>query len=214
LSIQDSQKSGQNKWRVGITSRESLNLFLEGARRFREIKPDIAFDIVEDNVKPILKMLEVGDLDMAVLVLTKVSEVQDHWELLMKEELFLAIPKGGDFQGKTSELRDLTNRKVILAKKGTAFRAREEEILEQAKVVPHIAFEINNIEAVKELVSNGLGFSFIPESMAKDQDAISYLSINPPAYRYHVLGLMKEQIHKETHKDWISVLKDIANGKD
>ncbi|MBW8383694.1 MAG: LysR family transcriptional regulator [Youngiibacter sp.] len=211
LSIQDSKISGRNKWRIGITSRESLNLFLEGARRFREIKTDIVFDIVEDNVRPVLKMLEAGNINMAILTLTDRDEVKEHWELLKKEEILLAIPKGTTFQGESDGLKDLSRYKFILAKQGTAFRALEDAILIQAGVTPQIAFEINNTEAVKELVMGGLGFSFIPASTAKAQDSIEYFSINPPVYRYHVLGFNGGKLQKEPLEVWISILKDVAD---
>jgi DNA-binding transcriptional LysR family regulator len=211
LKIQDSRISERNKWRIGITSRESLNLFLEGARRFRDIRPDIVFDIIEGNVRPVLKMLEAGDINMAMLTLTDQYDVNGHWELLMKEEILLAIPKRTAFQGESDGRKDLSGCKLILAKQGTAFRALEDAILVQAGVIPQIAFEINNIEAVKELVSDGLGCSFIPASMAQTQDSIEYIFIDPPVYRYHVLGFNEEKLQKEPLDAWISILKDAAD---
>ena len=211
-SIQENRKEGRRKWKVGITSRESLNMFLEGAKRFQELEPDIVFDIVEGNVKPIMKMLEEGELHMAILVLSKESEVKDNWELLKAEEVFLAIPKD-ELCKAGNELQGFANSKVILAKKGTAFREFEEEILQLAHIDPQIAFEINNIEAVKELVSSGLGFSFIPASMVEKEDAISYQALNPPTFRYHVLGLGKVLVHKKPLECWITILKDIGSDK-
>lgn len=198
------------KWRVGITTREGLNLFLEGARRFQENDPGVAFDIIEGNVIPISKMLEEGDLQMAIIVVAKANEIKSDWELLKREEIFLAIPNDWILKEDSVDIRDFAERKAILAKKGTAFRAMEEEILKSAGIDPEIAFEINNIEAAKDLVSGGAGFSFIPESMVSDRDAILYISFEPPDYRYHLLGLGKEKIGKEILNRWISILKEIS----
>jgi DNA-binding transcriptional LysR family regulator len=212
-SIQDSRISGRRKWRIGITSRESLNLFLDAARKYREIEPDVAFDIVEHNVRPALKMLDDGDLDMAILVLSSQSEIRDGWKLLKREEVLLAAPKEAVFPGDTVGLKSIPGRRFILAKKGTAFRALEEAILGQARVIPQITFEINNVEAVKDLVSGGLGFSFIPSSSAQAQDPIEYIHLDPPVYRYHVLGFNEEKLQTDSIDGWISILKDIADGK-
>lgn len=206
-NISDLRRNGTVQWRIGISSREGMHLFLTAASQFQQIHPEVSFDIVEGNVKPIMKMLDERTLQMAVLVL---SQEDPKWDLLKKEEILLAVPKVFSKDKMVNGLPKGWDKKMILAKRGTAYRQLEDDILDKLSLNPKVVCEINNIEAVRELVAGNMGSSFIPKSLAREGDGILYGSLHPKIYRYHVVCIGKKHKRTPILDEWICTLQRIA----
>lgn len=59
-------------------------------------------------------------------------------------------------------IEDFDNKVLILTQKNCTFHSMIDNLFKQAQVHPHSLLQINNIEAIKQLVVSGLGITIMP----------------------------------------------------
>lgn len=149
---------------VGFPSSLATYILPTALSAFRNEYPDIRFKL---NQRPYYDLIEAvikGELNFALLapVPTEGSEVRG--EILFTEKIVALLPMSHPF-AKESVLRlsQLREDNFILFPKGYILREMVEKACQQLGFTPTVSFEGENIDAVKGLVSAGLGVSLVPE---------------------------------------------------
>ena len=120
------------------------------------------------------RAVEHGDLELGIVTLPLQPSPVLHTKLVWPDPLCVIVGKSHPLaQNKHLTLKQLSDHKAVLPARGTFTR----EIIEQAFVKHHVDVNINlstnYLETIKMLVSVGLGWSVLPESMlSKDIKAI------------------------------------------
>ena len=84
-------------------------------------------------------------------------------ETLLSEQISVATSPMHPFCTKDHiTINDFINQVLILTQKNCSFRSMIDTLIKQAQIHPHAIIEINNIEAIKQPVANGLGITIIP----------------------------------------------------
>jgi DNA-binding transcriptional LysR family regulator len=85
------------------------------------------------------------------------------WERLLEEPLLLAVPpKHHLARRRQAQLADVADEPFILLRRGYALRETTEQLCAEAGFTPRIAFEGEEVETLRGLVTAGLGVSLLP----------------------------------------------------
>lgn len=139
--------------------------------RFLLNHPNADISMSVANTKELLKKLDSGDIDFAILE-------GDYPETLYAHKSYVTEPfipicsKDYSFAKEPTTISDLTSERLLVRESGSGTRS----ILEHALLNYHISFEdfpntitIGNMNAIKEMVIAGCGISFLYESAVRKE---------------------------------------------
>ena len=209
---------------VGTTPFRSVTLMPTVLAKFKEIYPGIHIIIDEQETNVLKEAEEKGEFDLCVLTLP-VDEKKFAYELIMEEEVVIAIPKD-------SELNDILKRHVI-KKDGCKYEAIDFRLLEGQEFVMitesqimqrtlnnlcldsgievKTAAVVKSLESQIEMVRKGVGIALVPTGVCKvDDGKVSYYSLLQEVQRRKVVVVYrKEQYLSAVEKDLIDVMKSL-----
>jgi DNA-binding transcriptional LysR family regulator len=172
IEMEDISQMRKGKLVVGslpITGSHILPLVLP---EFQHRYPEIEIVLTEETTSRLEQLTAHGQTDLSVLSLP-LSEPSLHGEVLLEEEIFLAVPPAHALSRELGEhgeevpLERFKDEPFIVLKRGQGFRQISLDLCRQAGFTPNIVFESSNIETAQSLVAAGMGVAFIPEMVAR-----------------------------------------------
>jgi len=184
LAIEDSRRAIKNlsgevsgSLRIGTSHHIGLHRLPPVLRAFTRNYPEVDLDIEFMDSEDACRAVEHGELEMGIVTLPLQASPRLKTQRIWPDPLAVMVGKGHPLY-KTRQLsfQQLAEHKAVLPARGTFTR----EIIEQAFARQHVQVDIslstNYLETIKMLVSVGLGWSVLPESML-DKD-ISALTVH------------------------------------
>ena len=148
---------------LGATKTVGSYLLPQALAGYLSHNPDTDVHITMDNTQVLLNELDQGKIDCA---LVEGSFDKDQYDfLLYTVESFVAVAKTGyAFKRKIRNIEDLLDERLIIREAGSGTRNILESYLERHNLVvsdfSHVT-ELNNVTAIKELVKQGAGITFL-----------------------------------------------------
>ena len=151
---------------IGTSHHIGLHRLPPVLRAFTKAYPDVELDIHFMDSEEVCRAVEHGDLELGIVTLPLQPAPVLQTKLIWPDPLSVIVGKGHPlYAQKQVTLKQLAEHKAVLPARGTFTR----EIIEQAflknKVSVNISLSTNYLETIKMLVSVGLGWSVLPESM-------------------------------------------------
>ena len=151
---------------IGLPPSLSKRVAVPLTRRFREQLPEAQLTLTEGFSLVMLDALRSGRVDMAVLYDPPASPDIER-ELLREESLALlsseasrqALAKPLKLRVSLSALAELP---LILPSRPNAFRLALESSMGQIGLAPRIVLEVDGLNAIVDLVREGMGFGVLP----------------------------------------------------
>jgi len=176
--INDIQELKKGRISLGTIDAASIYVLPEVFRIFRELYPGIEINLEIAATYPLFRELEKGELDLVVgtlpLDLTSDYEVYD----IFSEPMVFICPREHPLTDKAGvEPQDLEQYPFILFRKGSVTRGIIEKELNSKGVAPDVSMAIDSQEAIKHLVSSGLGLSVLPMKTVEYEIKTGELSI-------------------------------------
>ncbi|MBF7096639.1 LysR family transcriptional regulator [Alkalibacter mobilis] len=203
---------------LGITSQWGLKMMTEIISKFKDRFPNVTLEIIEDNVIPITKLIHSEKVDLALMAANDCSEFGDQCEILRREEVVFALPNSHKFCAlHRDDLKDISQNELkelfkddsfILSKQGSTIRFIADKILKMNNFVPDTVCEMNSMVAVREMVSKGIGVSFIPSTCAEPNHNVTYFSFSPKVFRYNIIAYRKNLVLNNPEKYLINLFKN------
>ncbi|MDT3444531.1 MULTISPECIES: LysR family transcriptional regulator [unclassified Pseudofrankia] len=131
---------------------------------FRGSYPLIRFELHEQGEAGLLGMLLDAGVD---LVFTSDDPVHPQvcWRRLLIEPLRLVVPERHRLAGrKRIRLAEIAGEAFILPRKGYGLRTHTERLCREAGFTPRVAFEGEDVDTLRALVTAGLGVALLPPS--------------------------------------------------
>ncbi|MBI1425342.1 MAG: LysR family transcriptional regulator [Gammaproteobacteria bacterium] len=173
LEIEDSTRAIRNLsgdisglLSIGTSHHIGLHRLPPVLRAFTKAYPEVELDIHFMDSEEACRAVEHGELELGVVTLPLQAAPVLQTKLVWPDPLCVIVGKGHPLaQQKQLSFKQLAEHKAVLPARGTFTR----EIIEQAfgkhRVHVNISLSTNYLETIKMLVSVGLGWSVLPESM-------------------------------------------------
>lgn len=135
---------------------------------FRARYPDVRFQLKQGTYHGLIESVIKGDIDMALLgPLPRQEKVKG--EILFTEKVVALLPVNHYLaERKELSISQLKNESFVLFPKGFVLRDIIVNACLQNGYHPQVSFEGEDIDAIKGLVSAGLGMTLIPEMTIMD----------------------------------------------
>lgn len=179
--------------------------------------PDMKFHMSVANTQALLERLNTGELDF--IVVEGLFDKSEYDSTLFSLEKFIPVcsPKS-EFADKEVGLQEMTRSRLILRERGSGTREILENILQKNNFSLQAfekVIEIGNMAAIKKMVSNGLGITFLFEVAAKKELEDGSLSpVNIPGFfeqREFNFVLLKNSFFRERYMIIYELLKQAFN---
>jgi DNA-binding transcriptional LysR family regulator len=149
---------------IGVTSLTAGYVLSDILSRFRRAQPQVEVSALEDTGEYLEHLLIGGELDVAVMMVSNLSNSQAlHSEILTISPFRLWLPLGHKLGARESiEIEDLAEEPQIVLDvdemQGEAMR-----LVSSFPTRPRIAFRTRSVEAVRSLVASGAGVALLPD---------------------------------------------------
>ncbi|KUG02776.1 transcriptional regulator, lysr family [hydrocarbon metagenome] len=170
-------------------------------KHFIQKYPQVEISLKFGSVKGIHEQLQNNTVDVAFFLTREVSYPDLIIETLVTEPVVVVISPDHPFASRTSvDIREFEDQDLVVTQENCTYRAMIDEYLVEAKVHPRSHIEINNIQAIKQLVMSGLGITILPRISVEYEIAQNLLLEIP--WTEHPLPVYTQIAY---HKDkWLS----------
>src|SRR5690606_28856024 len=165
----------------------ALNSMAGGAlKRWFELYPDIEIYIEPGSSKSLYTRIQEGSLDAAILV-HPLLDIPKHLEqrIIRQEPLVLVTP--ADLDG-SDPLATLKTQPYICYDRNVYGGKLADDYLRELQIRPQIRLELDGIDSIGKLVSDGLGVSLLPDTKTLNtgEDGVRIWPLPPPVPKRHI----------------------------
>ena len=175
LEVMDLSGTPRGKVVVGVTPTVSALLITPLVEISRETYPDIILNIVEGLSEEVMRKLDDKTLDIG-FTYNPNAVFGIATEPLLIEDLYLVRCRG-DYPGFV-DFGDVCNERLVLPSKGFGLREQIETGARERGLSIDVAFEVNSVAAMRELVEDGVCSTVLPYGALKKSVAAGRLSIS------------------------------------
>lgn len=145
---------------------------------FQKSYPKVRFEFQSCNVHTLAQELGAGTIDLAFLLTESVQAATVQTQVLGFEELVLVTHPENPLAGKTSvSTQDLRGQVLLYARTDCDYPLQFKKMLADEKIRLANSLEFNSVEAVKQCVMAGLGFTLLPAIAVRREVESHALSI-------------------------------------
>lgn len=175
--------------------------------------PDLQLHVHEDQTDRLLEALADGSIDLAVLALP-LKDARVQVQPLYREDFVLAVPPSHPWSGSTKvRVADLRDQQLLFLESGHCLRDQTVDIC-LSSGIEH-AGESNaraaSLSTIVQLVSAGLGMTFLPETAVKVETRGAHLGVarfaGPAPGRQIVLVHRRSSTRTEEFEDFAEILR-------
>lgn len=146
-------------------------------KTFRETFPKVELQVVESRTSNLVADVVAHRLDLVVATYTESNPLVDV-TTLVDEELFAILSVHDPLAGRAEiDLHELSDRPFIVPEPGFGLRAILWDSCRQAGFTPHIAQEMQSLQAIKGLVEIGMGVSLAPRMVVEQEERLNLLRV-------------------------------------
>ena len=184
--------SGKKRLRLRIGATKTIGdyVLIDAIKDYLH-DPSHELSLVVDNTKHLLQMLDENRLDFAIIEGTFSKTKYDSY--LLRMEPFVGIcAKNHPLCGKHIPIEDLLKETIIVREEGSGTRRIfEERLIASGYELSDFSREISisSFGAIKALVADGIGLSFLYHSVVSQDDAIGTFTVDglTEPHAFHVV---------------------------
>ncbi|WP_085488156.1 LysR family transcriptional regulator [Paraburkholderia susongensis] len=182
--------------RVGAIASAQVSLLADALARFRDDRPGWRIRVVPGVSLGLLGQVDSGELDLAVIIkppFALPSELE--WRTLAAEPFVLLAPKKLARSGRS--WRELLRSEPFIRYDRTSFGGRlVERFLRRARLAVHDAIELDELQAIVQLVARGMGVALIPDTagLGKWPASVTALELGDATFQREI-GLVQRPRH-------------------
>jgi DNA-binding transcriptional LysR family regulator len=189
--------------RVGAIASAQVALLADALARFRDDRPGWRIRVVPGVSLGLLGQVDSGELDLAVIIkppFALPSELE--WRTLVTEPFVLLAPKAlarGKAKGNDTarSWRELLRTEPFIRYDRTSFGGRlVDRFLRRSRLNVHDVIELDELQAIAQLVARGIGVALIPNSagLGKWPASVVALELGEATFQREI-GLVQRPRH-------------------
>lgn len=166
--------------RIGAIASVQHDLLVDALGRFRAVYPDVRVRIVPGVSLSLLGQVDAGEVDMAVLIRPPFALPPElGWQRLLSEPVVLAMPQAMPL----APWRDVLATQPFIRYDRASFGGRVVDIfLKKHRINVHEAVELDEIDAIANLVRHGLGVALLPQLRGLDLAGLRLVPLGEHAF--------------------------------
>ena len=130
--------------------------------QFREDHPQVRFRLEQSDDALGSSLVSGGRIDLEFTA-RRPRNPAVHWERLLTQPLFLALPGGHRLAGQQEvHLAEVADEDFVMLRQTWALRVLSDELCAAAGFVPRVAFEGDDLPVIRGFVAAGLGVAIVP----------------------------------------------------
>ncbi|MGG0569889.1 LysR family transcriptional regulator [Priestia megaterium] len=155
--------------KIGFPTSLASHLLPTIISAFKEEHPNVAFHLRQGSYKFLIESVKKRDINIAFLGPVPVEDQSIEGHILFTENLLALVPSHHPLAERDNiRLRDLRNEDFVLFPKGFILHKMAFDACKQAGFMPNISSEGEDLDAIKGLVSAGIGVTLLPESTVSE----------------------------------------------
>lgn len=153
---------------------------------------EVTFQFTQGVKDDLLQKLAAGHIDLAIAGSYDAPGVQK--ATLLTQEIYLIMPKTNPLSAReTLSIADLRSETFIFPKSSSGLREVLDRAFAEAGVIPHIAFEAEECNAMAAFVATGAGLAFVPRMPSVRENVSVHHVADPPLRRDIALLWMRSR---------------------
>ncbi|MEK3906323.1 LysR family transcriptional regulator [Oceanobacillus sp. FSL K6-0127] len=196
---------------IGFPSSLASNMLPTSISAFRDQHPNVKFKLKQGTYYELVEAVKKSEINMALLGPIPQNEPKLKGTILFSENMVALLPVRHPLANEPGiKLNQLRKDSFVLFREGFILRNVVVEACNQLGFQPRVSFEGEDIEAIKGLVSAGLGVTLIPEITLIDHlphGTVKVPIINPNVSRTVGVMISAERSLLPTEKRFYEFLK-------
>ncbi len=170
--------------RIGAIASVQQGLMVDALGRFRAVYPDVRVRLVPGVSLSLLGQVDAGEVDMAVLIRPPFTLPPElGWQRLTTEPVVLAMPDSMP----VAPWREVLATQPFIRYDRASFGGRVVDIfLKKHRLNVHEAVELDEIEAIANLVRHGLGVALLPQLRGLDMTGLRLVPLGAEAFHREI----------------------------
>lgn len=155
--------------RIGFPSSLAGNTLPQMIAAFKKYHPDVNFHLRQGSYPFLTKGVKKREVDLALIGPVPTKDPDIHSDILFMENVVILLPDTHPLADQSSlALHQLAKDSFVLFPKGYVLRKIVEDACLKAGFRPFIPYEGEDLDAIKGLVSAGIGITILPELLLVD----------------------------------------------
>ncbi|APA87354.1 LysR family transcriptional regulator [Paraburkholderia sprentiae WSM5005] len=163
--------------RIGAIASAQVSLLADALARFRDDRPGWRIRVVPGVSLALLGQVDSGELDLAVIIKPPFAPPSElEWRPLVAEPFVLLAPKKLARGGRS--WRELLRSEPFIRYDRASFGGRlVDRFLRRARLGVRDAVELDELQAIVQLVARGMGVALIPDTAGLDKWPASVVAL-------------------------------------
>jgi DNA-binding transcriptional LysR family regulator len=192
---------------VGATPSLSTTLLPPALARYHQTYPGIELVLHEAGSRDLVRELEQGALDVALVILPMPHENLETTPLL-REELVLAVPKAHPLAARrTIALSDLKGVPLVMFRDGYDLRATTLAACRRAGFEPTFALEGGEMDGVLRMTAAGVGVAVVPSLVIEKRGPLRAVRIQPALTRAIAFAHRRDRRLSRAAQEFIATVR-------
>lgn len=177
--------------RLGIGATACIYLLPPILRQLRQSMPGLEIVVATGNTDAMVKAIEETTLDIGLVTLPASGRMLDVTPV--RQDEFVAVGPSGGLLPMSMTPGDLAELPLVLYEPGGNTRSVIDDWFAAAGHAPRPIMELGSVEAIKELVGAGLGYTILPAMAVKSAPALDVRPLSPSLHRTLALVVRKDK---------------------
>ena len=184
----------KNRFRIGIPPMSGTVFFPPLYRAFQQAHPNITLSITECGSLQAEKLLDTGELDLAMATLPEPPSPEFSCLTLARTQLMLCVSPSHRLAGLPSfDISMLQGEPLVLFGQDTAPSRAVLSLFAERQLRPNILLYSSQLSMIQQFVSNGTAAAFLIDALARQEPGIAAVPFSSPIYFDTVLLWKREQ---------------------
>lgn len=170
--------------RVGAIASAQQDLLVRALAHFRGDYPDVQVRVVPGVSLNLLGQVDAGEIDLAVMIRPSFAlPAELSWQPLVREPMVLAAPR----HAPRVAWRELLAGQPFIRYDRASFGGRlVDGFLKKQRIAVHEAIELDEIDAIANLVRQGLGVALMPHTRQLDTRGLRLIGLDEPGFHREI----------------------------
>lgn len=163
----------------------------------RQIHPLLKVDVRTGNTSDIVRGVEENRIDIGLVTLPAAGKCLSIEPLGRDEFVIIMEQEASEQSAELMSAEDLLPLPLIIFEPGSGTRSLIDDWFRCSGHVPSPVMELGSIEAIKKMVSAGLGYSIVPcmsVTTIEERQGLSLYSMTPPLHRSLGIVMREDRI--------------------